>query len=437
MGRKKFTKLLFLSIFFLFIFSIKIVFSYPCVKFQFLEKDTNIPITNVEWRVWACTNSACTTVDSNYWYQSGNSGSNNYAYIKFKPTLPSSGFYLVDLFPYNRRGELRKWNPYWSSRTDPNACDTFSGWDNSPDANIKFSKAPNCKADFTTQIASCAEAGLPLTILTDTQLATTTQSAFITNNYYFPPEFSDWLNVTTKLTVDIKQQGEQDSVIDYPQQNSQKIYASTSSPFSFLWQTSKNTEPGDYTITMTSTVPDEKCDQTNMVPVKVVKNVHIAQSFDTCVATVDNFQTSASGFALNSPITFTGKKLNSYQDWTSSGSNCNTKGTLNSETFFDTTYTLKIINTSNSQVINTQSGVLPKNTVSGTKTDFTLSWTPLNAGSFNAELTTTSTGDVSVCNGNGITTSQTIPIVLGRDNDGDKYYDQDFRSNRPHDSMRE
>ena len=56
----------------------------------------------------------------------------------------------------------------------------------------------------------------------------------------------------------------QQSVSGFPKSDTYRIYAGTIHNFQFLWQTSKNTQPGYYTITMTSTVPDPKCDQSNM-----------------------------------------------------------------------------------------------------------------------------------------------------------------------------
>jgi hypothetical protein len=410
------------ALFFLFLLNLAIVSSYPCVKFQFYEDGTNTPITNVEWRVWACGDAACTTINPSYWYQSGNSGSNNYAYIKFMPNLPPSGSYLVRMFSQNHQSKVRTWNINWASKTDPNACDQYASWNSQ--AIYYFTKVPNCKADFSNSVTSCAEQGLPLTILTDTNLDANTQSAFVTNNYYFPSDFSAWLTVSTRMTADVKKQGFTTSVSGYPQVQDYGIYASTTHNFNFLWQTTKNTEPGYYDITMRSTVPDTKCDQTTMIPTTNTRTVYVAQSFDGCVATVTDFATSTSNILLNQPVIFTGKKTNSYQDWNTTGTNCNTKGTLNSETFFDTSYTFTIKNTSNNQIVATKTGSLPKNSQTGVPIDFSVQWDFAKAGSYQATLVTQSTGTgIAVCNNNGLTTSAGATLQIGHGNDIDHVYD--------------
>jgi hypothetical protein len=423
-------KSLFLLIF-LGVLSISFVSAYPCVKFQFFEQGTNVQLTNIEWRVWACGDSTCTTINPSYWYQSGNSGSNNYAYIKFKPNLPPSGWYVVYFYPSNYISTAGKRSYYWTSKTDPNSCDQYSVWDNDPINNPRFFKASNCNANFTSSIQTCAEAGLPLTILTDTKLDTQTASYFKYPNFYYPSEFNSWINATTKMSIDIKKQGSSSSVTNFPQNQQFGIYASTTYPFSFLWQTSQSTDPGDYIITMTSTVPDTKCDQSTMIPTTKTMTVHIAESLDGCRAEIQNFNAVSSG----SGYSFTGKRLTEYQDWNyQSIDSCNLGNpTLASSSLFDTAYTLTIYNDTNKQQVYTTTGVWTKGTAFNTPLDFSIPWNNPVPGNFIANLTISSSGATSTCNGIGVTAKATTTITNGHDNDNDGYYDNggDCNDNDP------
>ncbi|MEM4397736.1 MAG: putative metal-binding motif-containing protein [Candidatus Woesearchaeota archaeon] len=239
------------------------------------------------------------------------------------------------------------------------------------------------------------------------------------------------------MKVDIKKQGLSNSISGYPQTQIafiKSIPPNNKYTFQFTWQTTKNTEPGNYIITMTSTVPDSKCDQSTMIPVSKNFNVYIAESFDGCVARVDDFKLDTTNFVLNQPVLFSGKKLNSYQDWSVTGNNCESKGKLVSETFFDTNYNLKIINQSNNQIIATKTGMLPKNTQSNTPISFNVQWDSARAGRFIAELTITSTGSqISLCENRGITTTISTNFNIGNDNDNDKWFDieGDCNDNNP------
>jgi hypothetical protein len=194
------------------------------------------------------------------------------------------------------------------------------------------------------------------------------------------------------MKVDIKKQGSTSSESGFPQTDSYDIYAGTTHNFNFLWQTSQNTQPGYYEITMTSSVPDPKCDQTNAVANTQTKTVYIAPSLDTCIASLNNFQVTSTDFQVNHAVDFSGEHLNVYQNWSyDSISSCQAEdATLTDGKIFTTSYTLTIRNRSNNEVIDVKTGKLPKNTDYDTPRAFTISWTPQQYGSYEAELETQS-----------------------------------------------
>ncbi|MEM3374663.1 MAG: MopE-related protein [Candidatus Woesearchaeota archaeon] len=394
------------------------------------ETEDNKQINSV-WAIWySCSNQECTSVKlnpiSNLFVPNPITTSSNSLTLIYPDCMETSYGYISYYAVNNYRFRFRRpytYSCYYSTYTYPSE-------------KVIFDKQDNCKSDFTPSISSCAEQGLPLTILTDTNLDAETASAFTPNpaNIYFPEELKPWRNVTTRMVVDIKKQGSSASVLGFPQQKEFGIYSGTSYPFRFTWQTTKNTEPGNYIITMTSSVPDPKCDQSTMIPVSKTFNVYIAESFDGCIANVENFKLDTTNFVLNQPVVFSGKKLNSYQDWSTTGTNCDTKGNLVSETFFDTSYTLRIINQSNNQVIATKTGTLPKNYQYNTPIPFTVQWDSAKPGRFIAELTETSTGQTSICDNKGITTTVSTTFNIGNDNDNDKWFDieGDCNDNNPY-----
>jgi hypothetical protein len=264
----------------------------------------------------------------------------------------------------------------------------YSGWEFSTYSGIplkastrneNFLKKDNCKADFTLNIQSCAEAGMPLSILTDTELSASTASAFIINTFYWPPELDAWRDISTKVTATVKKQGTTTNV--YSSEDTKKIYAGTTKDFSFLWQTSKNTLPGNYIITMKSYVTDQKCDQTNDVVTTVTQTVNIAESLDGCVAQVQNFRLEPTSPAPGTQVLIKGERLHTYQDWSwDETTTACTAGNaqLISGAYLDTAYTLKI--KQGSTVIKTQTGTLPKNTQTyNTYKAFQIPWTPTAA----------------------------------------------------------
>ncbi|MBN2422812.1 hypothetical protein JXB41_06285 [Candidatus Woesearchaeota archaeon] len=370
----------------------------------------------VKWLV--CTNTECTTVKSSptsnlFSPNPINLGSQTS--ISFTvPDCPENNGYLVGYYKEGYRPFIDgpwTYNCYYSHHTYPTI-------------NLNFNREENCKAEFTPTITSCAEAGLPLSILTDTNLDAQTASAF--SSPYPDPEFRSFFEVETDMSVDVKKQGSSTSVSGFPKDQTAKIYTGTSHNFQFLWQTSKNTDSGDYVVTMTSTVPDEKCDPNNMEPVTQFLTVHIAPSLDGCVAEL-TFQkdTADSQIALNQPIAFSGSHLNTYQNWSyTSISACSAENAQITEgKIFTTAYTFRIINYSNSQAVYTNSGNLLTNTGYNQPRAFTLSWTPQKPGSYIARMEIQSTGSTGVCNGEGTSNDIDITFNIGHDNDGDGWYD--------------
>ena len=296
-----------------------------------------------------------------------------------------------------------------------------------PQSTINFVTKDNCKADFTLQVQSCAEAGMPLSILTDTELSASTASAFGIANYYVPPELDAWRDISTKMTATIKKQGATSNV--FTDEATKNIYAGTTEDFTFLWRTSKNTDPGNYVITMNSYVPDAKCDQTNAVVTTVTQTVYIAASLDGCVAQLQNFRLEPATLSLGTTASFKGEHLHTYQNWTwdATLTQCNAgNARLVNGAYLPATYTLTIKKQPTNTVVKTLTGNLPTNTGYNTAKAFVVSWTPstTECGSFIAELTTHSTAQSSyACSASTLTATATKTFNIGNDNDGDGYYD--------------
>jgi hypothetical protein len=253
---------------------------------------------------YICKNSACKTAssvnplwDTIYWpstpyAQPVNSNDeapaeNNKINLIFPvPPIYSSNYgYILRFFAAGYRSKLKP--PFETPSTE--------GWTwppSDPIEEVVFIKTDNCKSEFTANIQSCAEAGFPISILTDTNLSAETKSAYIPDNdNYYPktdPILRQWRELNTNMFVDI-QDSSGTSVANYPQNDDYPIYADETHNFEFTWQTSKNTPPGDYTIRMVSTVPDDKCDPSTMVPVEQIMTITLSPSPDTCRAEISNF----------------------------------------------------------------------------------------------------------------------------------------------------
>lgn len=206
-GKKYFQIIVFVS---LFLVTFSFVHGEAYRKYIFYDSAGN-PVTNVVVIGWACKTSDCSQVDWVIPSLSPNgqsSGNNNFYDVAFPETCPANK-YLLRFFASGFRSKA------WAK-----VCITGSNGFRAPDyyfqGSTAFSKKSNCQSIFTPTIATCAEAGLPLTILTDTSLEPATASAFTPTGYYYPPEFADWINVTTRMTVDIRKQGETSSVSGYP-----------------------------------------------------------------------------------------------------------------------------------------------------------------------------------------------------------------------------
>jgi len=114
---------------------------------------------------------------------------------------------------------------------------------------------------------------------------------------------------------------------------------------------------------MVSTVPDEKCDQSNMRPVNQTLTVHLAPSLDGCRSELNNFgkDTEDQDIELGQQITFRGSHLNVFQNWSyDSISNCLiNKSSLESGYIFQTAYTFTV--KKDGAVYDSFEGMLPSN----------------------------------------------------------------------------
>ncbi|MBT4023147.1 hypothetical protein HN789_04245 [archaeon] len=388
-------------------------FSYAEIYKKFIwENEQNQPVTDVIVIGWKCVDESCVDVTSMIPSLAPNgksSGGNSF----YDVTLAEPGIYLLRFFPSN----------YLSGRVKF----AVSGTGRKSDYTINSLKiAQNCKAEFTQAIQSCAEAGFPISILTDTELEATTQSALSTGTSHYPsPEYNDWINATTNMFADVKKVGASTSESGFPKTDTWGISGSTTHDFEFLWETSKDTAPGQYEITMISTVPDNKCDQATMVPVEQTMTITLSPSPDTCRCEISDFSVSQSELTDTSyRVNFNGKKLMEFQDWDYTYiDECNLQDTSLAEVFmFMSDYTLTITDRDSDAVAYTVTDRFGKNAVSNTPQDFTVSWETTNPGDYSANLSVVSIDTTNKCNNFGTSTSQVKTFQIGEDLDNDDHY---------------
>jgi hypothetical protein len=109
----------------------------------------------------------------------------------------------------------------------------------------------------------------------------------------------------------------------FPTYQEDVIYGGQKKTFTFRWQTTRNTPVGTYTVEMTSSVPDDKCDQTNDIPLTTTQTVYVALSPDTCVCRLDNFRVE-NIVGPNTAVAIKGERLTAFQNWSyTSISECN------------------------------------------------------------------------------------------------------------------
>ncbi len=379
-------------------------------------------VNNVNAIGWKCLDINCVTIDREIIMFTNQPLTSNENFLRLNFPNPSQRTYYALYFYVNdyqaRYGKITL-DPWTGSTTN---WFTYS----CGNAQSTVTRKDNCQATFTPSIQSCAEAGLPLSILTDTELSADTTSAFGPYSYYWPPELAAWDRVNTRMNLDIKKQGTSSSVSGFPTYDEKVIYGGTSYNFNFLWQTSKDTLPGEYKITMTSTVPDVKCDQTNMIPTTQEINVYIAPSLDGCRAEIGQFTppSTAGMTAMPTSLTFTGTRLTEYQDWNyTSISACQIEDPqLVGAILFATEYNLTIYNTSNNKPVNSTKGSWPASSTFNSPQSFSISWRNPLPGSFRANLSITSAGDIAVCENMGISQNVSATFEVGTDNDNDKWY---------------
>lgn len=187
-------------------------------------------ITNVRAIGWRCdprNKKDCDNIERVYPFTTESlplsSGDSNQLTIYFPLDVNDGDWYIWYVYRENymvkaRRGQIYSSNvPFlWSTEY----C-TDSTWST-------LEKTNNCKAEFTPNIQSCAEVGIPLSILTDTQLDAYTESALDVliagEPVYFPSELDAWREVETTMNIDVKPQGSSSSVSGFPTSDTTDIY---------------------------------------------------------------------------------------------------------------------------------------------------------------------------------------------------------------------
>jgi hypothetical protein len=268
-----------------------------------IYNESNRPVKNVEMIGWRCSpyiDPACTAVDRNYPFSMNQipilSGATNEIEYEERSGQNDPDYYIEYIYAKGYQTKVFVGQDHTINTGPPGPGYTLS---------YTLVKKDNCAAVFTPNIYSCAEQGIPLSILTDTNLDLDTASAFGPYDYYWPDELSDWDRVDTQMMVDIRKSGTgQPSVSGYPQYQTAEIYGGETHKFEFVWETSKNTVPGVYYIEMESQVIDEKCDQTNDQVTTHTSTVEIKESLDGCRADVNNFKLATSSPSYDQDLHF-------------------------------------------------------------------------------------------------------------------------------------
>jgi hypothetical protein len=255
--------------------------SYMYGEYYFCN-ETGQQVKNVNAIGWECTSSACSNIVDKtvpmFTGQPLSTGNSNYLRLNF-PNPTTTKNYIYYLYNSEYRAGFSKISlPYYPGETP------YLWFSENCVNNAILSKKDYCKADFTFSATSCAEAGLPISILTDTYLNAETKSAFNIKQLgiYIPTELDAWTKVKTQMGATVRNSAGT-MVSGFPQYSTYDIYADQTHNFQFLWQTTRNTPVGTYTVEMTSSVPDDKCDQTNDIPLTTTQTVYVALSPDTCI----------------------------------------------------------------------------------------------------------------------------------------------------------
>jgi len=239
-----------LIIFIMLVLSLQMVYGNYVRQFYHYDEDSK-DVTNIRRIGWRCIpydKTDCTEVDRNIPFTVDptpvESGSTNY--IEYEETAASQSDdpeYFIE-YAYTEGYHARVWaGQQHSAYSGSPVVDPIGPYD------VTMGKKDNCGAEFTPNIYSCAEQGIPLSILTDTNLNLDTASAFGPYDYYWPDELSDWDRVDTQMMVDIKKSGTgQPSVSGYPQYQTAEIYGGETHKFEFVWETTKDTPVGYYDI---------------------------------------------------------------------------------------------------------------------------------------------------------------------------------------------
>jgi hypothetical protein len=411
---KIYLKNLFL-VFVLAILFLSIVSANRVLPLKIEDEDGN-NVYNVQIVGYYCGNSACTTSNGKVWgTQPINSGSS----YPFNLNIPTDAKLMV-LFLKNKYGTMGL-QPL-----------KYTNGIQSTSTLVPLSKFDSCKAPITPAVASCAEAGLPLSILTDSELSVVTKTSVSrATRYFFPsvyydssysgPNFDYWITVDTTMYATVKPQGSSSSVTGFPKIDTARIYQDDVHNFDFTWETTKNTPPGYYDITMTSTVTDTKCDDNTDIPVTQTMTVYVAESFDTCRADVKNFAINGN-VGLGNPISFRGEKLTVFQDWDHTGVNCEIKGTLVGGETLDSEYIFTITNEDTGDVVYTTTGSLPVNPDYSSYNHFSIQWVADVAGNYEAQVEVTALDPDNKCGSAGTYSSASTTFNIGVDADLDDYF---------------
>jgi len=252
--------------------------------YNFYTEDDN-PGTDVSVVWYACANAACSQVVSDptsnlFTPNPKNQGSSTSITFTYPNCMETQHGYLIRLFKEN----------YRSIHDKPTSWSCISG--TFPvSADITFDRKDNCKADISLgTIQNQIGEWLPLTIDTTTNLDTNTQSAFSPSGYYFPPEFNDWINISTKVTIQIRNR-DTNQLVDELEQT-KGILSGTSIDYQFSWNPSA---PGNYTVKAISEVVDSKCDLTNdIISETPIQEVEVFPELpdEVCVIVADPLQFS-------------------------------------------------------------------------------------------------------------------------------------------------
>lgn len=324
--------------------------AFAQVNYRFLDKATNLPVSNVIVKAYTCTDSFCYTPNPLAPYVDAATTSSSYSFTMQNGW--NAAYFFADGYFFMK-------DMAWIS---------YPGLSESID--VMFVKGQNCHAVVDNlNVPYEVETNLPVLINVPVSAQTDVHSPFgIANNapYYLPAQNNPSDPLFEYLAADVSVKfdllDESNNVV-YTETKNVKIFSDTTMnvPFAF---TSPGTA-GKYHIRVTTNVTDNQCASTNQDETN--KDLIVVQAVPNCYTLINNLETSNPYPTITEPFTVTAHIF----------------GHL-SVTADDVDVLYEVRKTSDHSLVYTDSTTIPTETAQ----DVSFTWTPTEVGDYDITMYT-------------------------------------------------